>query len=377
MKLFSYMNLGKPKQGEGRKRVAAITLTNLSKSFGPVEVLKDINLTISDEEFCVLVGPSGCGKSTLLRLIAGLEEVEIGTIEIGGDVVNELRPRDRNLAMVFQSYALYPHKTVRENLSFSLKMHRYKRNQIEQRVRSVAETLGLDTLMDRHPEQLSGGQRQRVAMGRAMVRDPGVFLFDEPLSNLDAKLRVQMRTEIRDLHQRINATSVYVTHDQIEAMTMADRIVVMNHGVIEQTGAPLDLFDDPANVFVATFLGAPAINLLDGRVVGREGDFSVRLVDGGVIPVPDLPPSLADASVLLGVRPHQLEVDEENGLIRATVKVVEPTGVETFIFSDFEGQEIACQMPRRVAPRPKDTIRLTPVSDAILLFDKETGARVH
>ena len=357
--------------------MAAITLTNLSKSFGSVEVLKDINLTISDEEFCVLVGPSGCGKSTLLRLIAGLEEVEVGTIEIGGDVVNELRPRDRNLAMVFQSYALYPHKTVRENLSFSLKMHRYRRDQIEPRVRSVAATLGLDTLMDRHPEQLSGGQRQRVAMGRAMVRDPGVFLFDEPLSNLDAKLRVQMRTEIRDLHQRINATSVYVTHDQIEAMTMADRIVVMNHGVIEQTGAPLDLFDDPANVFVATFLGAPAINLLDGRVVGHEGDFSVRLVDGGMIPVPDLPASLADASVRLGVRPHQLEVDEENGLIRATVKVVEPTGVETFIFSDFEGQEIACQMPRRAAPRPKDTIRLSPVSDAILLFDKETGTRVH
>ena len=219
--------------------MAAITLTNVSKSFGSVEVLKDINLTIADQEFCVLVGPSGCGKSTLLRLIAGLEEVEDGTIEIGGDVVNDLRPRDRNLAMVFQSYALYPHKTVRENLSFSLKMHRYRRDQIDRRVGSVAETLGLDTLMDRHPEQLSGGQRQRVAMGRAMVRDPGVFLFDEPLSNLDAKLRVQMRTEIRDLHQRINATSVYVTHDQIEAMTMADRIVVMNNGVIEQSGTPL------------------------------------------------------------------------------------------------------------------------------------------
>ena len=251
--------------------MAAITLTNVSKSFGSVEVLKDINLTIADREFCVLVGPSGCGKSTLLRLIAGLEEVQDGTIEIGGDVVNELRPRDRNLAMVFQSYALYPHKTVRENLSFSLKMHRYKRDQIDRRVGSVAETLGLDTLMDRHPEQLSGGQRQRVAMGRAMVRDPGVFLFDEPLSNLDAKLRVQMRTEIRDLHQRIDATSVYVTHDQIEAMTMADRIVVMNNGVIEQSGTPLDLFDDPANVFVATFLGAPSINLLDGRVVAARG----------------------------------------------------------------------------------------------------------
>ena len=322
--------------------MAAITLTNLSKSFGSVEVLKDISLTIADQEFCVLVGPSGCGKSTLLRLIAGLEEVEVGTIEIGGDVVNDMRPRDRNLAMVFQSYALYPHKTVRENLSFSLKMHRYRRDQIEQRVGSVA-----GTPRPRHPAGPAPRTAFRrtaptVAMGRAMVRDPGVFLFDEPLSNLDAKLRVQMRTEIRDLHQRINATSVYVTHDQIEAMTMADRIVVMNHGVIEQSGAPLDLYDDPANVFVATFLGAPSINLLDGQVVGREGGFAVRLAGGGTIPVPGLAPSLADASVLLGVRPHQLEVDEENGPIRATVNVVEPTGVETFVFSDFEGQEIAC-----------------------------------
>ena len=357
--------------------MAAITLTDLSKSFGPVEVLKDINLTISDQEFCVLVGPSGCGKSTLLRLIAGLEEVDVGTIEIGGDVVNDLRPGDRNVAMVFQSYALYPHKTVRENLSFSLKMHRYKKDQIDQRVRTVAETLGLDILMDRHPGQLSGGQRQRVAMGRAMVRDPGVFLFDEPLSNLDAKLRVQMRTEIRHLHQRINATSVYVTHDQIEAMTMADRIVVMNNGVIEQSGAPLELFDDPANVFVATFLGAPSINLLDGRVVRREGDLSVRLFDGSMIPVPDLPASLVDTAVLLGVRPHQLEIDKENGPIRATVKVVEPTGVETFIFSDFEGQEVACQMPRRMAPRQNDAIRLSPSQDAVLLFDKESGDRVN
>ena len=376
MKSLSYINGMVPTHG-GWERVAAITLTNLSKSFGPVEVLKDINLTISDEEFCVLVGPSGCGKSTLLRLIAGLEEVDVGTIEIGGDVVNDLRPGDRNVAMVFQSYALYPHKTVRENLSFSLKMHRYRPDQIEQRVRTVAETLGLDILMDRHPGQLSGGQRQRVAMGRAMVRDPGVFLFDEPLSNLDAKLRVQMRTEIRHLHQRINATSVYVTHDQIEAMTMADRIVVMNNGVIEQSGAPLELFDDPANVFVATFLGAPSINLLDGRVVGREGELSVRLFDGSVVPVPDLPASLVDASVLLGVRPHQLEIDEQGGPIRATVKVVEPTGVETFIFSDFEGQEVACQMPRRVAPGQDDAIRLSPSPGAILLFDKKTGVRLH
>ena len=357
--------------------MAAITLTNLFKSFGPVEVLKDINLTIADQEFCVLVGPSGCGKSTLLRMIAGLEEVQAGTIEIGGETVNDMRPRDRNLAMVFQSYALYPHKTVKENLSFSLKMHNYKKDEIETRVQKVAKTLGLDVLLGRRPGQLSGGQRQRVAMGRAMVRDPGVFLFDEPLSNLDAKLRMQMRTEIRDLHQRIGATSVYVTHDQIEAMTMADRIVIMNNGVIEQSGPPLELFDNPANVFVATFLGAPSINLLEGKVVSNNGDLGVRLIDGSFISIPDTNFSLEDASVLLGVRPHHLEVDPENGPIRATVKVVEPTGVETFVFSDFEGQEIACQVTRHAAPKQKDEIRLSPSKEGILLFGKATGQRVN
>lgn len=356
--------------------MAAITLTNLSKSFGPVEVLKDINLAIADQEFCVLVGPSGCGKSTLLRLIAGLEEVQQGTIEIGSDIVNELRPRERNLAMVFQSYALYPHKTVYENLSFSLTMHRYPKQEIEQRVNNVAETLGLDSLMERRPGQLSGGQRQRVAMGRAMVRDPGVFLFDEPLSNLDAKLRVQMRTEIRDLHQRIGATSVYVTHDQIEAMTMADRIVIMNNGVIEQFGPPLELYDNPANVFVATFLGAPSINLLEGTVVNIDGTRLVRLTDGSTITAPAISHAQENTSVLLGVRPHHIELDPNNGPINAVVKVVEPTGVETFVFSDFAGQEIACQTSRRTALKQKDKIRLSPIKEEILLFDKTSGKRV-
>jgi len=357
--------------------MAQIRLTNLSKAFGRVEVLKDINLTIADQEFCVLVGPSGCGKSTLLRMIAGLEEVKQGTIEIGGDLVNDVRPRERNLAMVFQSYALYPHKTVRENLSFSLKMHRYKKDEIEKRVNSVAATLGLDVLINRRPGQLSGGQRQRVAMGRAMVRDPSVFLFDEPLSNLDAKLRVQMRTEIRDLHQRIGATSVYVTHDQIEAMTMADRIVIMNNGVIEQFGAPLELFDNPANIFVATFLGAPSINLLDGHVVKTNGILTVRLNDGTLLDVDNLPPSLEDKSVLTAVRPHHLEIDPENGPIRATVKVVEPTGVETFVFAEYAGQDIACQVMRDAAPKQKDNIRLSPKRNGIMLFDKSTGKRAY
>ena len=299
-----------------------------------------------------------------------------GTVEIGGDIVNELRPRERNLAMVFQSYALYPHKTVYENLSFSLTMHRYPKQEIEQRVQRVAETLGLDALLERRPGQLSGGQRQRVAMGRAMVRDPGVFLFDEPLSNLDAKLRVQMRTEIRDLHQRIGATSVYVTHDQIEAMTMADRIVIMNNGVIEQFGPPLDLYDNPANVFVATFLGAPSINLLEGCVVNIDGTLVVRLIDESTITTPEIPPSLENTSVLLGVRPHHVEVDPENGPINAVVKVVEPTGVETFVFSDFEGQEIACQVSRRTTLKQKDKIRLSPIKEEIMLFDKSSGERV-
>ena len=357
--------------------MAEIKLKNLSKAFGVVEVLRDIDLTISDQEFCVPVGPSGCGKSTLLRMIAGLEEVRRGTVEIGGKVVNDLPPRDRNLAMVFQSYALYPHKTVRQNLGFSLKMHSYKKAEIVGRVDSVAETLGLDVLMDRRPGQLSGGQRQRVAMGRAMVRDPSVFLFDEPLSNLDAKLRVQMRTEIRDLHQRIGATSVYVTHDQVEAMTMADRIVVMNNGVIEQAGPPLELFDSPTNLFVAAFLGAPSINLIECRVVAEGGTLAARLVDGSMIDLPDVLPSLEGASLRMGIRPHHLVVDPEHGPIRATVKVVEPTGVETFFFSEFEGQEIACQVARQVAPSQKQKIRLTPAKEGILLFDKASGKRVH
>ena len=357
--------------------MAAITLKNLSKAFGPVQVLKDVNLEINDQEFCVLVGPSGCGKSTLLRLIAGLEDVQAGSIEIGGEVVNDLRPRDRKLAMVFQSYALYPHKTVKENLSFSLKMHRYKKAEIEQRIQRVAEILGLDSLLARRPGQLSGGQRQRVAMGRAMVRDPGVFLFDEPLSNLDAKLRVQMRTEIRELHQRIGATSIYVTHDQIEAMTMADRIVIMNDGVIEQVGPPLELFDNPCNVFVANFLGAPSINIMAGRVEKTERGIGIRLKEGTFIPNSAVCTSLEGRGVLVGIRPHHLEIDPDNGTIAAEVKVVEPTGVETFVFSEFSGQELACQVSRSKAPKTSEHIRLSVMEDGILLFDEASGERIN
>ncbi len=253
--------------------MAQVAIRNVSKSFGAVPVLHDVSVDIADGEFVVLVGPSGCGKSTLLRMVAGLESVNSGTIEIADKVVNHLPPAKRDIAMVFQSYALYPHKTVRDNMAFSLKLRGLDRQAIEERVRKATAILDLAPYLDRYPRQLSGGQRQRVAMGRAIVRDPQVFLFDEPLSNLDAKLRVQMRTEIKELHQRLKTTTIYVTHDQVEAMTMADKIVVMQAGRIEQVGAPLDLFDKPANRFVAGFIGSPSMNLLKG-VVGA-GDLQI------------------------------------------------------------------------------------------------------
>src|ERR671938_185776 len=246
--------------------MAAVDVRQVEKFFGTVQVLHGVSVDIPDGEFVVLVGPSGCGKSTLLRMIAGLEEISRGEIAIGDRVVNNVPPKDRDIAMVFQNYALYPHMTVKENMAFSLKLARAPNNVIDERVGKAAEILGLGQLLDRYPRQLSGGQRQRVAMGRAIVRDPQVFLFDEPLSNLDAKLRVAMRTEIKELHQRLGTTSVYVTHDQIEAMTMADRIVVMHDGHVEQIGTPLDLYDRPDNVFVAGFIGSPAMNLLPGKI---------------------------------------------------------------------------------------------------------------
>src|ERR1700716_3116576 len=262
--------------------MSAVSLHGVRKSFGSTEVVHGVDISIADGEFCVLVGPSGCGKSTLLRMIAGLEEITAGEVNIGGRVVNRVPPKERDIAMVFQNYALYPHMTVRDNMSFALMLAKQSKDEIEKRVRKAADILGLAQLLDRYPRQLSGGQRQRVAMGRAIVRDPQVFLFDEPLSNLDAKLRVQMRTEIKELHQRLKTTSIYVTHDQIEAMTMADRIVVMRDGLVEQTGGPLDLYDHPVNTFVAGFIGSPAMNLLRGtiRVNGKaefDGPGSVRL----------------------------------------------------------------------------------------------------
>ena len=264
--------------------MATIEIRGVDKAFGATHVLYDVDLEVADGEFLVLVGPSGCGKSTLLRLIAGLEEVSDGEIIIGGRVVNDLPPKDRDIAMVFQNYALYPHMTVRENMAFSLKLRKEPKGTVATKVSAAADTLNLAGFLDRYPRQLSGGQRQRVAMGRAIVRDPQVFLFDEPLSNLDAKLRVQMRVEIKSLHQRLHATSVYVTHDQIEAMTMADRIVVLQDGRVEQIGSPLELYDHPANLFVAGFIGSPAMNFVRGRLRRRDDAVWVETSDGTRLP---------------------------------------------------------------------------------------------
>ncbi len=283
--------------------MATVELKNVSKRFGAVEVIHGIDIQVPDGAFLVLVGPSGCGKSTLLRMVAGLEPISGGTVSIGGRVVNGMPPKNRDIAMVFQNYALYPHMSVTENLSFSLRLRRAPRDEMQRKVARSAAILGLDTLLERYPRQLSGGQRQRVAMGRSIVRDPQVFLFDEPLSNLDAKLRVHMRTEIKELHQRLGTTTIYVTHDQIEAMTLADLIVVLRDGRIEQIGTPLELYDTPANTFVAGFIGSPSMNLLDGRIVAR----GVELAGGDLIALEGLPGSEGDP-VVCGIRPEDLSL---------------------------------------------------------------------
>jgi multiple sugar transport system ATP-binding protein len=353
--------------------MATISLRQLGKSYGAHSVLSGVDLEIDDRQFCVLVGPSGCGKSTLLRMIAGLEDVTSGSIMIDDEDVTASRPGERDLAMVFQSYALYPHKTVRDNLGFSLRMHAVDKDLASSRIESTAGTLGLSGLLDRFPGQLSGGQRQRVAMGRAMVRNPSVFLFDEPLSNLDAKLRVQMRVEIRELHDRIGATTVYVTHDQIEAMTMADRIIVMNGGVIEQAGPPLELFDDPDNIFVASFLGSPSINLIDATL---EDNKNARLKDGTIIPLDGVAGTPKQQPVVLGARPHALR-PAADGPIQAKVRVVESTGVETHVFAEFNGTDIVSQVARQDMPLPGNDIRFTIDPEAILVFDKASGRRLR
>jgi multiple sugar transport system ATP-binding protein len=355
--------------------MAAVNITGVHKWFGSTHVIRGVDVAIADGEFCVLVGPSGCGKSTLLRMIAGLEEIGDGEIAIGGRVVNRVQPKERDIAMVFQNYALYPHMTVRDNMSFALKLAKRSSADIQQRVARAAEILGLAPFLDRYPRQLSGGQRQRVAMGRAIVRDPQVFLFDEPLSNLDAKLRVQMRTEIKELHQRLRTTSIYVTHDQIEAMTMADRIVVMRDGIVEQSGDPLALYDGPVNTFVAAFIGSPAMNLVPG-VARVNGATSGVEFEGGVrLPMPRESTASDGQPVLYGMRPEHCVVTQSGGL-PAEVVVVEPTGADTQLFCRFNGQEITSLVRDRVSCRAGDMVGLLPDVARAHLFDAKSGVRL-
>ena len=348
--------------------MAEVTIRDVRKAYDGTEVIHGVDVTIADGEFVVLVGPSGCGKSTLLRMIAGLEGITSGDISIGERVVNNVPPSQRDIAMVFQNYALYPHKTVASNMAFALRMRGMNRAEIDSRVKKAAEILGLTPYLDRYPRALSGGQRQRVAMGRAIVRDPSVFLFDEPLSNLDAKLRVQMRTEIRELHQRLKTTTVYVTHDQIEAMTMADKIVVMEDGYIRQVGAPLELYDRPANRFVAGFIGSPSMNFLPGTV--RTG-----AVEVGGTSVPVSLPGLSEGDpILLGIRPEDLALSETG--LPATVSVVEPTGSETHVVSRLGEAEIVSVFRDRHPLKPGDAIRLAADPSRLHLFAPESGARL-
>ncbi|WP_135466829.1 ABC transporter ATP-binding protein [Crenalkalicoccus roseus] len=350
--------------------MATVEIRNVRKSFGSVEVLHGVSVDIEDGEFVVLVGPSGCGKSTLLRMIAGLENITSGEIAIGGRVVNNVPPKDRDIAMVFQNYALYPHMTVFQNMAFSLKLAKAPKEVMEQEVGRAARILGLEQLLHRYPRQLSGGQRQRVAMGRAIVRNPQVFLFDEPLSNLDAKLRVQMRAEIKELHQRLKVTTVYVTHDQIEAMTMADKIVVMNSGNIEQAGPPLELYDRPANLFVAGFIGSPAMNMIEGRC-GPEGFLAE---DGTRWPLPPNGHAPRDGTAIYGIRPEHLRIDPAG--VPATVQVVEPTGSETQVLMRAGGASLIGAFRERVSARPGDILPVMPEPSLIHLFDRQTGRRI-
>lgn len=350
--------------------MSEIELRNVGKSYGSVPVLDDISLDMGRGEFVVLVGPSGCGKSTLLRMIAGLEDISSGEITIGGKIVNDMPAKERDLAMVFQNYALYPHMKVADNMSFALKLAGVSKVEIKQRVAEAAEILGLEKLLDRLPRELSGGQRQRVAMGRAIVRDPRAFLFDEPLSNLDAKLRVKMRGEIKKLHQRLGKTTIYVTHDQTEAMTMADKIVVMHDGIVEQMGAPLDLYDNPANLFVAAFIGSPSMNLLKGKITGNGFE-----TEGGVVwPIGQHPANSDGRAAVLGIRPEHFQLDP-NGL-KAEVAVVEPMGSETQVVVRCGGQDLTCIFRERITAKPGETIGITPDTSVTHLFDAGTGKRL-
>ncbi|MGH8780008.1 ABC transporter ATP-binding protein [Paraburkholderia sp.] len=365
--------------------MAAVQLSGIFKRYGDIQVVHGIDLDIDDGEFVVLVGPSGCGKSTLMRMVAGLEEISGGDLMIGGTRANGLAPQQRNISMVFQSYALYPHLSVYENIAFGPRIRKEPVANFKPRIEAAAKMLNLSGYLDRLPRALSGGQRQRVAMGRAVVREPSLFLFDEPLSNLDAKLRVQMRTEIKALHQRLKNTVIYVTHDQIEAMTMADRIVVMNAGRIEQIGRPLDLYDRPANLFVASFLGSPSMNFAEGIVTAGAQGPALKFGDGVEVALPGAVAAEAapGAKLTLGVRPEHVELDVagsgNGGNDTATamdIEVVEPTGAETHLYGKIGGSTWCVTTRRRAAFEPGQRVTLRLPAEHLHLFDTESGQRI-
>jgi len=369
--------------------MASVSISNLDKSYGKIEVLHHLDLEVEDGKFVVLLGPSGCGKSTLLRMIAGLESVTGGDILFDEKRVNDVHAKDRNIAMVFQNYALYAHMTVRKNMAFSMRLNKTDKKTMDEKINWASSILGLDDYLDRLPKELSGGQRQRVAMGRAIVRDPDVFLFDEPLSNLDAKLRVQMRTEIKDLHQRLQTTTVYVTHDQIEAMTMADEVVVMRDGNIEQSGTPMEIYDHPNNLFVAQFIGSPTMNILECQVTdiptqknGQQNDQQngqlVATIENTHLPLPADVSLQPGQKIYYGIRPEHFQISKQSGNpgdpsgLTGIVKVVEPTGPEIHVYLTLAGQDLCAITRDRLELRPGDEIQLLPDVPHVHLFDGET-----
>ncbi|EQM76353.1 sn-glycerol-3-phosphate ABC transporter ATP-binding protein UgpC [Pseudomonas stutzeri] len=364
--------------------MAALELCNVRKSYpgSSNDTLKDIDLKIDDGEFLILVGPSGCGKSTLMNCIAGLEDITGGEIRVDGADISTASPKDRDIAMVFQSYALYPTMTVQENIAFGLKMRKVPAAKIQEEVARVAQLLQIEHLLGRKPSQLSGGQQQRVAMGRALARRPKIYLFDEPLSNLDAKLRVEMRTEIKLMHQRLKTTTVYVTHDQIEAMTLGDKVAVMKDGIVQQFGTPKDIYNNPANLFVASFIGSPPMNFIPLRLSKRGGGWSALLESGQdrcELPVNAAPgESLEGRDVILGIRPEQICVGAASELpsLRAEVQVVEPTGPDTMVFVTLNQTKVCCRLAPDAAPNPGETLTLQFEPGKVLLFDAQTGERL-
>jgi len=350
--------------------MAEVILKKVNKIYGGKNhVIKDADLEIKDREFLVLVGPSGCGKSTLLRMVAGLEEITSGEIEIGGRIVNDLAPKDRDIAMVFQNYALYPHMNVYNNMGFGLKIRKFQKSEIDERVNEAAEILGLEKLLVRKPRELSGGQKQRVALGRAIVRKPKVFLFDEPLSNLDAKLRVHMRTEIGKLHQKLQTTMIYVTHDQVEAMTMGDRIAVLNNGIVQQHNTPLELYNEPANLFVAGFIGSPAMNFIPATT-------SENMLYADDIKL-ELPAEIPAGEVMLGIRPEYFVIDENSPHFKVEVEVVEPMGSETFIYFSLAGNQVVARVTAHNEIKIKQIVPFSIDIAHMKLFNPETGEKIR